>query len=149
MEVFGSGNQTQFSLKIYFSFARVLSFFKVYDMICENRQSKKYDCIHRCALFFLIAENQRRLSYEKLIRAKNSQRAAFAADLLSVCSAVAFAEDVRALTTKPATCIEEGYTGDEFCSVCGERRSEGETHTAKWVRVLHYILYILLSPFRK
>ena len=25
-----------------------------------------------------------------------------------------------------ATCVDEGYTGDEFCSVCGQRLSEGE-----------------------
>ena len=25
-----------------------------------------------------------------------------------------------------ATCVDEGYTGDEYCSVCGQRLSEGE-----------------------
>ena len=73
---------------------------------------------------------------------------------------------------KEATATEDGYTGDEVCTVCGETVKQGEvipatgeptpdeptdsgcplcgkTHTAKWVRIVHYIFYILFAPFCK
>ena len=41
------------------------------------------------------------------------------------------AHDVIVKGAGDATCVDEGYTGDEFCSVCGERLSEGTIIPAK------------------
>ncbi|MBR4745059.1 MAG: hypothetical protein IK082_12860 [Oscillospiraceae bacterium] len=44
-----------------------------------------------------------------------------------VCGAPEYeAHDVIVRGGGDATCVDEGYTGDEFCSVCGQRLSEGE-----------------------
>lgn len=59
-----------------------------------------------------------------------------------------------AIETKPVenepdapTTPDEPTVPDEpavnVCPLCGK------THTHKWVRILHYIIYILISPFRK
>ena len=34
--------------------------------------------------------------------------------------------DIIVIGDGDATCVDEGYTGDEYCSVCGQRLSEGE-----------------------
>lgn len=41
------------------------------------------------------------------------------------------AHDVIVRGAGDATCTDEGYTGDEYCSVCGERLSEGTIIPAK------------------
>ncbi len=44
-----------------------------------------------------------------------------------ICGAPEYeAHDVIVKGAGDATCGDEGYTGDEFCSVCGQRLSEGE-----------------------
>ena len=73
---------------------------------------------------------------------------------------------------KEATDTEDGYTGDEVCTVCGETIKAGEvipatgsttpdepadeagdcplcgkTHDSKWVRIVHYVFYVIVSAF--
>lgn len=73
---------------------------------------------------------------------------------------------------KEATATEDGYTGDEVCTVCGETIKTGEVipatgsttpdepadeagdcplcgqnHDSKWVRIVHYVFYVIVSAF--
>ena len=41
------------------------------------------------------------------------------------------AHEIEIVGAKAATCTEEGYTGDQICSVCGEIVAKGETIAAK------------------
>ena len=34
--------------------------------------------------------------------------------------------DLQLVGAKPATCTEDGYTGDEVCKVCGEDINKGQ-----------------------
>ncbi|MBR3552850.1 MAG: hypothetical protein IKN72_05630 [Clostridia bacterium] len=73
------------------------------------------------------------------------------------------------VNAKDATATEDGYTGDEVCTVCGQTVKTGEvipatgapdeptegacplcgkTHSAKWVRILHYIFYVILCALK-
>ena len=70
-----------------------------------------------------------------------------------------------------ATCGDEGYTGDEVCTVCGQTIKQGEVipatgdttpdepddgdacpycgkvHAKKWVRIVHLVLWFLCKTF--
>ena len=82
---------------------------------------------------------------------------------------------ISTMNAKEATATEDGYTGDEVCSVCGKTIKTGEVipatgettpdepdggdacpfcgkvHTgrhAKWIKILHLVLAFLLNVFR-
>ncbi len=84
---------------------------------------------------------------------------------------------IALVNAKEATATEDGYTGDEVCTVCGQTVQTGEvipatgdttpdepdtpdtptegvcpfcgkTHSLKWIRIIHYIFYIIVSVFK-